>query len=158
VRVASLGLTCDVCDACQQRLSRSGHPPAAPVVVLALILLQDVAALESCTLVCSALNDGVAVVCSALRLALVPWQLVQVILEELVASRPVLIALQPGGKAESFVCSVRKIPSPSKFKHNKGLADHLQSAARQQVLHSCAASLTTQSRRVTTQSSRISTV
>jgi hypothetical protein len=46
-------------------------------------------------LVCSALGDGAAVACTAVRLALVPWQLAQVILEELVASRPVFIALQP---------------------------------------------------------------
>jgi hypothetical protein len=46
-----------------------------------------------------ALRDGVAVAGIAVRLGLVPWQLVQVILEELVASRPVLIALQPGGEA-----------------------------------------------------------
>jgi hypothetical protein len=74
------------------------HSPAAPVAVLALILLQDVVALESWALVCGALRDGVAVDGIAVRLGLVPWQLVQVILEELVASRPVLIALQTCGK------------------------------------------------------------
>jgi hypothetical protein len=48
-------------------------------------------------LVCRALGDGVAVACTAVRLGLVPGQLVEVILEELVASRPVLIALQAQG-------------------------------------------------------------
>jgi hypothetical protein len=47
-------------------------------------------------LVCSALGNGAAVAGTAVRLGLVPWQLVQVKLEELVASRPVLIALQVG--------------------------------------------------------------
>jgi hypothetical protein len=77
-----------------------------------------------------ALGDGVAVVGIAVRLGLAPWQLVQVILEELVASRPVLIALQPGGKAESCVCSVNKSPSTGKNKQSKGLTEHLQPAAR----------------------------
>jgi hypothetical protein len=83
--------------------SRESHSPAAPVAGLALILLQDVAALGRRALVCGALGDGVAVAGIAVRLGLVPWQLVQVILEELVASRPVLIALQPGRKAKSCV-------------------------------------------------------
>jgi hypothetical protein len=74
------------------------HPPAAPVAVLTLLLLQDVVALGRRALVCCTLGDGVAVGGIALRLALVPWQLVCVILEELVASRPVLVALQLHGK------------------------------------------------------------
>jgi hypothetical protein len=64
----------------------SSHPPAAPVVVLALLLLPGVVALRGWALVCGALGDGAAVAGIALRLALVPWQLVQVILEDLVAS------------------------------------------------------------------------
>jgi hypothetical protein len=65
---------------------------------LALLLLPDVVALGRWALVCRALEDGAAVAGIAVRLGLVPWQLVQVILEELVASRPVLIALQVHGK------------------------------------------------------------
>jgi hypothetical protein len=89
-------LRCDTCDACYQLVGKVGHPPAAPVDVLALLLLQDVVALGRRALVCRALGDGAAVAGIAVRLALVPWQLAQVILEELVASRPVLIALQAG--------------------------------------------------------------
>jgi hypothetical protein len=45
-------------------------------------------------LACRALRDGIAVAGITVRLALVSWQLVHVILGKLVASRPVLIALQ----------------------------------------------------------------
>jgi hypothetical protein len=54
----------------------------------------DIATTRWGALVCRALGDGVAVAGITVRLALVPWQVVQVILEELVASRPVLVALQ----------------------------------------------------------------
>jgi hypothetical protein len=54
----------------------------------------DISATLWGALVCRALGYGTGVAGITVRLALVPWQLVQVILEELVASRPVLIALQ----------------------------------------------------------------
>jgi hypothetical protein len=93
-----------MCDVCHEHLSKTGHPPAAPVVVLALILLQNVAALGRWALICSALGDGAAVAGITVRLGLVSWQVVLIILEELVASRPVLIALQPGWGAKSRAC------------------------------------------------------
>jgi hypothetical protein len=68
--------------------------------VAAYVLLQDAVTLERWALVCITLGDGVAVAGIAVRLGLVPWQLVQVILEELVASRPVLIALLPSDGAK----------------------------------------------------------
>jgi hypothetical protein len=86
----------DTCDAYYHHIRDVSHPPAAPVAVQALLLLQNVVALGRWALVCRALGDGIAVASTALRLALVPGQLVQVILEELVARRPVLVALQAG--------------------------------------------------------------
>jgi hypothetical protein len=80
------------CDVWQGTWIRAGMP-AGPTIGQVCQEV-DIAATRWGALVCRALGDGVAVAGIALRLALVPWQLVCVILEELVASRPVLVALQ----------------------------------------------------------------
>jgi hypothetical protein len=75
------------------KASASPHPPAAISADLAISLLLQGITGRWGALTGRAVRDGVGVAAVAVGLALVPWNVVQVILRELVAGRPVLIAL-----------------------------------------------------------------
>jgi hypothetical protein len=104
------------------------HPPAALIAGLALVLLPDAVALSRWALVYRALGNGAAVACITVRLGLVPWQVVLVILRKLVASRPVLVALQARGDAKPCTLYVLIVDSRPALQltQSKGMTVHLE--------------------------------